>query len=132
MKSGCREGLLTALKEGRVLKQEVGGMELFFFPHFSKADGLKFSIGGKRENAIKNDDWQACLDTGLGGAIMDDSDVGLGSGGTSSFQQVVLPPPVAQPLLPLPPASITEEMEKDIRAVHVSLSNASNLILALL
>ena len=62
---------------------------------------------------------------------MDDSDVGLGSGGTSSFQQVALPPPDAQPLLPLPPASITEEMEKDIQAVHVSLSNISKRILAL-
>ena len=40
-------------------------MELFFFPQmtFSKADGFKFSIGGKREKTIKNDDWQACLDT---------------------------------------------------------------------
>ena len=135
VRCGGREGLLTALKEGRVLRQEVGGVELFFFPQmtFSKADGLKFSIGGKREKAIDNDDWQACLDTGLGfnQGIMDDSDVGLGSGGASSFQQVALPPPAAQPLLPLPPASITEDMEKEIRALHVSLSRQNNAGFAL-
>ena len=65
------------------------------------------------------------------GVIMDDSDVGLGSGGASSFQQVALTPHAAQPLLPLPPASITEDMEKEIRALHVSLSSQNNAGFAL-
>ena len=68
VKCGGREGLLTALKEGRVLKQEVGEMELYFFPQMtsSKADSLKYSIGGKREKAIENDDCQAYLEVQSG------------------------------------------------------------------
>ena len=101
MKCGGREGVVTALKEGRVLKQEVGGMELFFFPQitFSKADGLKLALEGRGRKPSRMMTGRRVWDTGLGfnQGIMDDSDVGLG-GGTSSFQQVALPPPAAHNL----------------------------------
>ena len=108
MKCGGRDGLLTGLKEGKVLRQEVGNMELYFFPEMTFSKEIQHQIGGKIETAIENDDWQACLNTGLGfnQGIMDDSDVGLGSVRSNSFQQT-LPPPVAEPLLPFPSSIIT-------------------------